>query len=384
MLLIESGIVVLILLLAFLLPKAGSSLFAVLERGLGELARHRKLSVFVVGLTSLVIRLSVLPIFPIPYPGVNDEFSYQLMADTFAHGRLTNPTHPMWIHFENISVIHQPTYCSVYYPAQGLFLALGQLAGKHPFWGVWLSIGLMSGAICWMLQAWVAPFWALLGGFLVAIRIGTFSYWANSYFGGSVAAIGGALVLGALPRLLKRREPGQSVIMGLGFAILGMSRPFETVFFSVPVVVVLALKLWSHRIQFSRLTLRRAILPCLGVVALAVCFMLYYFWRTTGHPLLPPYLVNLRRYTVEPSFPWLPLHTIPHYNHEFIKQYFLGYNLTMYHMARLHPAAMAIIKLLMLWFFFLGPLLTLPFLALGFVLGYGMKLRDIRREYDFC
>src|SRR5204862_3230546 len=126
MLMTESALVLCCLLFAFVFPKSGSSFFSCVEQGLANLARRRRLAVLVVGATALTLRVAVLPILAVPYPGVHDEFSYQLMADTFAHGRLTNPTHPLWIHFENVSVIHQPTYSYVYYPAQDILMAVGQ------------------------------------------------------------------------------------------------------------------------------------------------------------------------------------------------------------------------------------------------------------------
>lgn len=382
MLLIESGLMLIALLMAFVAPRLGSPLFLPLERRLAWLARQRGLAVLVVGATALALRAAVLPILPIPYPVFQDEFSYLLMGDTFAHGRLTNPTHPFWIHFEAITVIQRPTYCSVFYPAQGALLALGKVVFGHPFWGVWLSVGIMCAAICWMLQAWVPPFWALIGGLLAAVRLGTFGYWTNSYWGGTVAAIGGALALGALPRIKRDGGARNAIGMGLGFAILACSRPYEGLFFSVPITI--ALIFWiSRRKENFTWSLIRIVLPLAIILSATAGFLFYYFWRTTGNPLLPPYVANLRTYFVDPGFPWLPLRPTPEYHHELLRDYYLGWNLSQFEFARIHPFLAAAIKLVMLWFFFLGPLLSLPFLALGFALPYGTSFKDLQPRTRF-
>src|SRR4051812_2921904 len=199
---IEAGFTLVTVALALCFPRTASGLFSRLESVLGRLARKRALCVFLAGATACTLRLLLLPLSPIPQPDITDDFSFLLAADTFAQGRLTNATPAMWTHFESFHITLKPTYMSMYFPAQGMVMAAGTILAGHPWWGIWASCGLMCAAICWMLQGWLPPGWALLGGMLAVVRLALFSYWINSYTGaGATAALGGALVLGAVPRI---------------------------------------------------------------------------------------------------------------------------------------------------------------------------------------
>jgi hypothetical protein len=294
-----------ITLLALLLPRLGEKAFFWLETSLSRFAQRKTLSLAILFASILLLRLCLLPWLRVPIPGIHDAFSYLLLGDTFAHGRLANPSHPMWISLETFHVNWIPTYHSMYPPAQGVALALGQILG-HPWIGVLLSDAAMCAAIVWMLQAWVPARWALLGGILAGIKFGVASYWMNNYWGGAVAAIGGALVLGALARIIRHSRPRDAVLLGLGLAILANSRPYEGLVFSIPAAVYFLL--WLVRGAKSRGSAKppmwRVVVPLLGVLLGTATFMTYYNWRLTGKPLLMPHTLNTRTYHSTAVFLW--------------------------------------------------------------------------------
>ena len=284
-----------------------------IEMRLVRFAERRALSAWVLFFGVIGIRLLLLPALRVPIPGIQDEFSYLLMSDTFAQGRLTNPTHPMWISFETMHVNWNPTYSSMYPPAQGFVMAVGQFLG-HPWIGVLLSNAVMCALIVWMLQAWIPPRWAFLGGVIVALQLSFATYWMNSYWGGAAAACGGALVLGSLGRIRRTARWRDAILMGLGIAILANSRPYEGLVFCIPIAAYFLC--WMAGKIRTRVELqariRKVFLPLLAALLLLGMFMAYYNWRLTGNPLLLPHVLNTDTHVTAPMFLWQhakpPLH----------------------------------------------------------------------------
>jgi len=377
MLRIEIGLVTLALVVAFLRPSWGSCLFDNLECIFARLAQRRTLAVVVVGLAALALRAALLPILPVPQPIVHDEFGYLLAADTFTHGRIANPTHPMWIHFETFHVMFHPTYASIYPPAQGLLLAAGKILAGNPFAAVWLSIGLMCASITWMLQGWMPPEWALFGGVIAILRYGVFGYWANSYWGGAVAAIAGALVLGALPRMQNLKRRRDAIAMGVGLAILANSRPYEGLIFSIPIFVILVMSLFGKQGSPLRVSLPRGVLPLAAVLVLSASSTGYYLWRVTGSPFRMPYQIERRNYAVAPYMIWQHVRPEPVYHHAEMRKMFVEEEMVGLTVFR-SPIGL-LLRLYLAWSFYLGPVLTLPMLMLAVTLPRDFSCHDVSR-----
>jgi hypothetical protein len=308
----------------FLLPVIpGQDTARRLEQSVVRFTQRPTLAMITVFLTVIAIRLLLLPRFAVPVPYIHDEFSYLLMGDTFAHGRLANPTHPVWLSFETMHVNWIPTYSSIYPPAQGIVLAIGQLLG-HPWIGVLLSNAAMCAAILWMLRAWFPARWAFLGAVLVAAKFGFAHYWINSYWGGAAAATGGALVLGALARILRRATLREALLLGLGVAILANSRPYEGLLFCVPAGCVLLRWLTSRakKSDDQAARFKAVLLPLATLLIFTGTFMACYNWKLTGNPLLFPHVLSMRTYHTESFFLWEQPKPPLHYNNLEFERFF--------------------------------------------------------------
>jgi len=334
------------------------------ERPLAALARRRRLAILAAALAPLLVRAALLPWRPVPQPRIHDEFTFLLGADTLAEGRLVNPPHPAWPHFETMHILVRPVYVSAFPMGPAAVLAIGQAVFGHPWIGVWLSTGLMCGTLCWMLQGWLPPRWALLGAALAILRLGVSSYWMNSYWGGALAATGGALALGALPRLLRAPHWRLAAVMGVGIAILANSRPFEGAVFSAGIAVWLVAELLGKKRPPGRILLRRISIPLGVVLAIAGAGMAYYNFRVTGHGAMLPYSLYRSSMAVAPHFVWQSPRPAPLYNNRELRGFYLGWELHNYHLARDGFFVDLALKARAYWRFYLGPLFSIPLLAL--------------------
>jgi len=300
--------------------------FLSLRQRFGAVARFER-APFWIGVAAIALRIALLPWIPIPDASVHDEFSYLLGAKTLAHFALTNPSHPMAAFFESFHINVWPTYESMYLPGQAAFLAVGILLFNQAWWGVVLAVGLMCGTVTWMLRAYVPARWALAGGIFCILRYAVFSYWINSYWGGAVAALGGALVLGAWPRLRRTQRPLYGVLLAIGLVLMAFTRSFEGALFALPVGI--AGCVWLGRRAFRRESLKFAAAG-LAILIAATAFLLYYDARGTGNALVMPYKVNQRLYHLTGPFVWQRTMQIPNYHHELMRRHYILWEVPIY------------------------------------------------------
>ncbi len=251
----------------------------------------------ILAMLPVALRLAMLANHPVPAPVVYDEFGHLLVADTLLHFRLANPAHPLHQFFETFFVLQTPAYASIYPLGQGIALALGRAIFGLPWAGVLVSTAALCALCYWMLRAWTTPGWALLGGVLTVIEFGPLNPWISSYWGGSLAAAAGCLVFGALPRLRESYRTRDGALLGLGIAIHWLTRPYETTFLAVAVL------LFFVRFQPLRPLVKPALAAAVVLIP-AIGLTLLQDKQVTGSWTTLPYSLSRFQYGVPASFTW--------------------------------------------------------------------------------
>jgi hypothetical protein len=271
-----------------------------LETPAVRLAKNPLWSMAVLATLPVVLRLALLPRFPVPTPSGADDFAYLLLADTLRHFRLANPVHPMHHFFEAVFILQQPSYSSIFPLGQGLVLAFGWLLFGSPWAGVLISVASLCAGIYWMLRDWTTPGWALVGGLLAVCEFGPLNEWMNLYWGGAVSGVAGCLVFGALGRMRDDRGKRNALLLGAGLGLELLTRPFE---FALLLVCVAAFIAWQ-----------RAWRPAVFAgIALApfILLMAAHNYAVTGSFTTMPYQLSRYQYGVPATFTFQPNPT-PH------------------------------------------------------------------------
>ena len=295
------------------------------------IAQKRHLSVALIVVCALGLRLAILPWTGIPLPFMPDDFSFLLAADTYAHGRLTNPTPLMWPHFESFHIDMVPTYMSMYFPGPGLVLAVGKILFGQAWFGLVFANAFMCASLYWMLEAYLPKTWALLGGFIALLHLALFSYWIDTYTGGgSIAAIAGALVLGALPRFAQHQRKRDAAIMGTGCGLLLITRPFEGFLLCIPITVLLMRWMFSKHQPRSIVERARKLVPAVAIVLATMVWLGFYNYRVFGSPTTLPYTIHRAKYGIAPYLVWQSPQAIPAYTHESMRHLYESEELGFY------------------------------------------------------
>lgn len=312
-------------------------------------------------IAAVLPRLLLLLWLPPSEPYIEDEFSHRFLADTLLLGRLANPTHPLWEHFETTHIFHQPTYSSMYLPGQALFLAAGKLLTGWHWAGVLGGAMAATSSLLWMLRALFPPQWAYLGAAFYACRVAMFSVWTEGYWGGHVAAAAGALLIGSAVRIRRQPDAWHGFLFGCASVWLAWTRPFEGFLLFCSTCFFLAAGFYHSEVK--RKWLKLVALPA-GTVLLIGAFMTaFYCYRVTGSPLKLPYSVNQELYGWPMTLPWMKPRPVYHRH----KEHALYYSFELSeHENITNPAKIpqaVTFKLYTLFNFFLGPLLGWPLLT---------------------
>lgn len=325
----------------------------------------------------LFVHLYIVRFKGIPLPAIHDEFSYLLAADTYRHGRLSNPTHPYWQHFESMHIIHEPRYASKYQPAQGAMLALGRILFGEYYYGNLISIIIVSLSLYWMLRGWFSFRWSLLTVFMFNFNP-VIVTWGQNYWGGAIPLIGGALMMGVAGRIINNYHTVNAlhgIILGIGLFIFANSRPYEggVIFIIVCLTIVFILV----RNGCYQIVIQRLLGPFFIVIIITIIWLAYFNWSISGSVVRMPYVIHEQAYAIAPIFVWQKVKKQLQYRHEEIKKLHADWSVVVTRPPRNSLIDFAVIgfrKLLLVLKAFCQQIFILVFLAISVIQMYRIRI----------
>jgi hypothetical protein len=167
-----------------------------------------------------------------------------------------------------------------------------------------------------------------------------------------------------------------ALAMASGLAILANSRPVEGAFFGLAAAVLLFSWMLGKRGPSRHVAWRHIVLPLAVFLGLTGIGVGYYFARVTGKPWIAPYVLYRTSMTMAPHFLWQKPTAEPLYNNWVMRHFYVYWEMANYEEARRSLAADLSRKMGVYWRFYVGPLLSVPLLALPF-LWRDRKLRQL-------
>ncbi len=288
------------------------------------------LLIFLINFIPLTIGLNYIEKGPVAH----DEYSYNLMAETFLAGRICNPLPAKGEikHYENFNLVFDQCYGSRYFPLQGAILAIGKSLFNEPLIGNVLVKSITSMLAFWVLSLTFSLPWALFGTFFFSLNLRFVTSWDYTYWGSSRNVLIGFLMLGAFLKIIQSikarsdssvREINYShfLLFGLAGALFLVSRPYEGTFFSLPLLLYLATKLKSFVLREKiKLFFSLGLLPIL-----TLAFLGYYNHKVTGNALSSPYFKYSKKFGSTPFIFLEPKQKSTRYSNQQFRSYFVGY-----------------------------------------------------------
>jgi hypothetical protein len=181
-----------------------------------------------------------------------------------------------------------------------------------------------------------------------------------------ITGLGGALVLGALPRLMKKLRVQDGLLMAVGIVLLLLTRPYEGLLLCLPVAVLLGRwAFFGNDRPKPRLLLQRAAIPLLVVIA-GGSWLAYYDLKAFGSPTTLPYTVNRNTYALAPYFVWQSQRPDHIYNHEVLSKFYHHNELTAFELIHTPSGFLpqTIVKGIRGFLFFSGIALLVPLIMI--------------------